>query len=713
MNIHEEIKAKGVLNGSVSLYQHLKDVSSLAKVIALNVGLNENIAWEGAILHDIGKAHPVFQKRLDGSANYGDKPFRHEIASIFFLDLVPFAHWNPIIEMVIAHHKSVYKDVSKRGVLDLDGLMDDCFDYHYGEFDTWGAGAIDILESLGLKTCDISKQQARECYKYVTDYCRRLDKGISLWRGVLMAADSMASALEPSFDMPTDKIFIKPDLSFYDRSNVLYPLSLKTSKSGKRHSLVTAPTGAGKTDFLFRRCKGRVFYVLPFQASINAMFDRVKENLSGTDAQVHLLHGASRLKIEEGYLEERIMQGKVGASVKILTPQQLTSIVFGIKGYEAMMVDLKGCDIILDEIHTYSDVMQSVVLHIIRVLRELDCNIHVGTATMPTVLHQKVLELLGKDETYEVGLSREEMDSFDRHRIYKLQEHTDLFTVIEEEIASNRKILIVCNQVARAQKMYDDIRERYPDMDSVMLIHSRFRRSDRILLEKMLKKISDNERDSPFVVVATQVVEVSLDISFDVMITECAPIDALIQRFGRINRKRSIDTIGKYKPIYVMAPPVEKSKAVPYDVTVLQKTYNVLPDGGEIMKECRTQEMIDEVYPSLDIENIDYTGVIIGDTSWRIKKLRHKSKSALLDVLDYNSAVCITEEDRDIYRESDDKARMEMEIPISFRSVRYSNLEQLDVGSRPFIIPLKGYDEKKGVLSEFCKSEWYKQYEFL
>lgn len=75
--------------------------------------------------------------------------------------------------------------------------------------------------------------------------------------------------------------------------------------------------------------------------------------------------------------------------------------------------------------------------------------------------------------------------------------------------------------------MYDIVSDLYPNIDK-MLIHSRYKRKDRARLEDELKKEFNVMDDEPCVVVSTQVVEVSLDISFDVMITECAPIDALI-----------------------------------------------------------------------------------------------------------------------------------------------------------------------------------------
>lgn len=713
MNIHQEILAKSEQNGRVCLYQHLKNVADVARVVANYLCLDEEVAIEGALLHDIGKTSPLFQKSV-GSPD-SKRPgavFRHEIASLFFISLVKKEHRDAVIDMVVAHHKSMYKDVRELGILDLDDNMD-CFGEHSRGFEDWNHIALEILESLGMKTHVVSLEEAEENYGYVIDYCENRSRGCSEWRGLLMAADHMASAMETEFEMPLDKLFIKPDLSFYDRRNELYPLSMISAENSSKHTLVTAPTGAGKTDFLLRRCLGRVFYTLPFQASINAMYDRIKSDLSDTDAQVYLLHAASNLKVKDNKVEESIMQRHVGASVKVLTPHQMASIVFGIKGYEAMALDLRGCDVILDEIHTYSDVMQSIVLRIIEVLVALDCRIHVGTATMPTVLYEKILELLGgPGSVYEIKLGAQTLQTFNRHKVYKLDDIEEAYDVIASAVERNSKLLIVCNQVKRAQKLYQTIDDLYPEVRK-MLVHSRFKRMDRARLETDLREDFNKLENVPCIVVSTQVVEVSLDISFDVMITECAPIDALTQRFGRINRKRTRGTIGHYKPIYVIAPSEDENDALPYSLDVLKTTFDVLPENGEIMEECRVQEMIDKVYPDIDFHNIDYTGVAFSGGTWLLKALCHYPKSALLEALDINSAVCITEEDKERYLSANGLERIEMEIPVSYHSMAHRELEQLDKGTRPFVVPNKGYDNEKGLLPDMCKTEYYQSFEIL
>jgi CRISPR-associated endonuclease/helicase Cas3 len=705
MSKHNEILAKGIDSGIIPLWKHLYDVSQIAIIVARNLGLDESIAYKGAILHDIGKASPIFQQTLKtGYVRQHGFIFRHEIASIFFLSLLRQEEKAAVIDMIVAHHKSMYQDISELGFLDLDE-NENSFKIHSAKFDEWEPIALDILSELGFETHNITIQEAKQNYEYAVDYCasKRLD--CSKWKGLLMSADHLASALNGNIEDVVSKLYIKPNLDFYNRTSKLYPLSEMNADDGRRYTMVTAPTGAGKTDFLLRRCNGRVFYVLPFQASINAMYDRIKTNLNNTNAQVSLLHAASELKVEDGKLQESIMQHQFGSSVKVLTPHQIASIIFGIKGYESMADDLCGCDVILDEIHTYSDTIQAIVLRLIDVLKTLNCRIHIGTATMPTVLYNKILELLdGENQVFQVKLPETILQTFNRHIIHKVESLDDCYDIIRKAIVNNEKILIVCNQVKRAQSIYESFKEMFPEI-SKMLIHSRFKRERRQELETSLKN-EFNESEDSCIVVSTQVVEVSLDISFDLMVTECAPIDAMIQRFGRINRKRNFDTIGKYKPIYVIKPSDEKKDCFPYSLDVLERSYDVLPNE-DLMKETDVQYMLDSVYSEIEFMNIDYSGVAYCDGHWIIKELCHRPKSALLETLDINSAVCITQSDDTKYRESTFVERTKIEIPVSFRSVGYSKLNQLDCGSHPYVIPDEAYSDELGILMENMKPKFY------
>lgn len=702
----DHILAKGEHNGEMSLTQHLSEVAHLAEVVAFNLGLDISIARKGAILHDIGKVSPLFQQTL--KMNYQRPPgfvFRHEIASLFFISLLKEDEKYPIIDMIVAHHKSIYRDVRGKGILDLMENDPDCLSRHLKDFEVWSKDALSILSLLGINTSYITLQQAETNFYEVVDYCESKTYGYSQWKGVLIAADHLASAMDGHSDTLLKKIYIKPDLSYYhSRKSDLYPLSLLATDDGRPHTLVTAPTGAGKTDFLIRRCKGRVFYTLPFQASINAMYERIKEDLKNTNADVRLLHAASSIKLENGRIEEKILQRHIGASVKVLTPHQMASLAFATNGYEAMIADLKGCDVILDEIHTYSETTQAIVLKIVEILCNIGCRIHIGTATMPTVLYNRMIDILGgKENVFEINLSDEVLNTFDRHIIHKSDSIESLKQVIDEAIEQKQKILLVCNQVKRSQKLFGNLTADYPDVPK-MLVHSRFKRGKRSQLENDLKNIY-NKSTEACMVVSTQVVEVSLDISFDLMITECAPIDALIQRFGRINRMRTTETIGHFKPIFVINPPSEKSDALPYRQEVLKRTFEALPDG-ELLKEKDAQKLIDLIYPSIEFVDIDLNAVF-KDGKWKIKELWHNPKSALLETLDIDSVTCIEESDKEFYENASYQEQAKLEIPVSYRSVGYRSLDKSSKGSRPFIIPSKAYDPELGFLIEFAKPEFY------
>ncbi len=104
-----------------------------------------------------------------------------------------------------------------------------------------------------------------------------------------------------------------------------------------------------------------------------------------------------------------------------------------------------------------------------------------------------------------------------------------------------KRILVILNTVELAQKIFKEIAEKNKDNIYLKLIHSRFTFKDRKSIEDEIistfsnpKPITEKEGK---ILVATQVVEASLDIDADILYTELAPIDALVQRMGRVWRR--------------------------------------------------------------------------------------------------------------------------------------------------------------------------------
>jgi len=692
-----EILAKSINYGGLTLLEHTQQVTEAITLFATKYTFNFEVEMcrKGAILHDLGKAHPHFQRKIaqvNGASlaenQAWDYPHRHEISSLAFLPCFPTSEWNTLIDLVIGHHKSIENDPSARGILDLINNDRATIENHLVDWENWYPYGLQIMQTFGLNTREISEEAAKNALDYVVEYCEDKGFGFSPLRGLLKSADHFASAFTHDTTAQLGHLFETPDLSFYrdeNRTSWLYPLSEIATDDARKHTLVVASTGAGKTDFLLKRTKGRVFYTLPFQASINAMYERIKTTVPNKD--IRLLHATSKI-VAKNRIDEQILQPLAGSSVKILTPHQLAAIVFGTSGFETVMLDVQGTDIILDEIHTYSDVSRAMVLEIVKALLRLDCRLHIGTATMPSVLYNELKNILGGESAvYEVKLSDETLDSFDRHEIDKIEDEAAIIPILEKAFAQKEKVLIIYNTVGKAQNAYQQLMEQFPDVKS-MLIHSRYKRGDRVDLEKRLKEEFDAlyglGREACFVV-STQVVEVSLDISFDRMITQCAPLDGMIQRFGRVNRKRDEATIGKYKPIHVIKP---FGSVLPYKMDILKKSYEQLPHGYKVLKERDLQAKIDLVYPVLDTKEIDIH-LIYKNEKYGIKELCNHKKAVLVDALEIESATCILECDREKYLTANWEERLYLEIPINYKTIarHKSKFVQLEVGAYPFMIP--------------------------
>ena len=697
-----ELLAKSPEQGGLTLLQHTQHVVDCVLKMAKVYRFNTRLARLGAILHDLGKAHPYFQRTVKGEVTDIERqqsdPHRHEISSLLFLPLFDRADWPVLIEMVAAHHKSASSDVRRRGLVDLalDWIGPDAtFDRHAEDWETWAEMTHPLLASFRIPARSISRQEAREAFDFAVDYCDTCPMGWSRWRGLLMSADHFASEYMHEAKSLIAGFYKQPQLDFYGRVSELHPLSLLPTDKRTRHTFVVAPTGSGKTDFLLRRCRGRVVYTLPFQASINAMFVRLDKDLNQQNGErlpvnqqtdIRRVHAASRIRLykENGKTveEEQFLQRNPGASIKVTTPHQLASIIFGTSGHEAAALDVAGCDVILDEVHVYDNLARAMTLELVKALVRLNCRVHIGTATIPDALTKRLIDALGGSRrVHSVKLGKRVLKTFDRHEVRKVSDEAEARAVIAKALAENERVLFVANQVKLAQERYAWAKDSFAHVP-ILLVHSRYRRCDRSELESQISVY--DRTNGPCLVIATQVVEVSLDISFDRLVTDAAPLDSLVQRFGRIHRRRTRETIGTYRPVHVIAPAESDKDIRPYDADVVRRSFALLPDG--LLPETDLQRLINEVYGEVAVPSID-VHLATGQFA-PLRTLCHRPKSVLIDALEIEGAVCILESDRDRYITSYGAERMKLEIPVPWKSIaRYvGSWPRVETGSYPLVV---------------------------
>lgn len=714
-------------NGT-TLLAHTQHVVSAMEVVAYAwfPAEQQTLARHGAILHDLGKAHPFFQSSLEPTFSRAavrfEIPHRHETSSLLFLPLFDKAEWPALVEMVASHHKSLSaRDDGKtgRGLWDLvnrEGFKA-IFDRHTEEWQEWQPAVLEIVASFGLPKRPLTLADYRKAFAFAYEHSEKcLHKlGRNEWRGLLMSADHLASALEEGTETRSAHFFGLPDLSpFADRAQkadpVLYPLAKYDTSDARPHTLVVAPTGSGKTDFLLRRCRdGRVFYLLPFQASINAMFLRLNDLLNKNAPEdepktdIRRVHAASRIEIDKEHKviteEEHILQRHPGAAIKVMTPHQVASLVFGTSGHEAAALDVQGQNVILDEAHVYDEQSQAMVLAIVRSLVALGAKVHIGSATIPAALERELLKTLGDEKTvYSVRLSNDELETYNRHIVHKLDDEEAARQTVADALRDNKRVLFLANRVQTAQERYAWAKDEFPEIveKSLLLLHSRFRRCDRAEQERQITTF--NEKEGPCLVCATQVIEVSLDISFDTLITDAAPLDSLVQRFGRVNRRRSKEQ--GLCPVYVITPPDTASAVLPYQLEVVQRSFAQLPDG-ELLEEIGLQEKINAVYPKVEITQIDVHLAVDAEGNSTFPQLCHRPRSILLEILEIETAACIRASDEEAYKKGRGDDRAMLEIPLTWQTLRphAGSWRQLrDTGNNPFIVPDAEYDEKVGLL---------------
>jgi CRISPR-associated endonuclease/helicase Cas3 len=577
-----------------------------------------------ALYHDLGKAAVGMQRTLAGGPRWG---FRHEVLSVAILQAAGYVIRYPLaLAAILTHHKAL-NDPALTGDAGANSSEDD--DEYFlaiwktraaelGEYWGWILGclkytdpaATDIVERLPQHPKDL--QDVRSFYRWLTELFQEPQysglKEASLpyiiSRGMLMAADHLSSS---GINSPLVKLSHKP---------------LKLRRFQQRVADITgsaileAPTGSGKTRAaiawaLKNRVKGeRIFYVLPYQASINAMA-RTLTNRSGfgfTEESVGIIHHNALLQEFRQYFDQdddnytyaitkagqRIDQTKqFYRPIKIITPYQILKLLFGSKHYELGLAEMLGGILIFDEIHAYEPHVMALIEEGLSRLKALDIRVLFMSATFPRFLKDRLFCVFGDIPS----VTLDEGDEWEHNLLHTARHRLRLHDCFLEEMvpdilaaARSGTVLVVCNRVEQAKRMFDLLNG---EAASINLIHGGFTARDRYIKENHLFAKPGSMKPASNILVSTQVVEVSLNISFDTIFTEIAPVDDLLQRFGRVNRIYD-ERLGTVE-VHVAKLFDSDSLKYIYDIERLALTLAHAPDGTNLMPSIE-RDWVQAVY---------------------------------------------------------------------------------------------------------------------
>ncbi|OGS99824.1 MAG: CRISPR-associated helicase/endonuclease Cas3 [Gallionellales bacterium RBG_16_56_9] len=354
-------------------------------------------------------------------------------------------------------------------------------------------------------------------------------------------------------------------------------------------TLIEAPTGSGKTEaalayawrLLDQGIADSIVFALPTQATANAMLTRAEvfAKIVFGDANVVLAHGKSKLNSEFDRLviagQRRTAQGKEEAAVQcaawlansrkrvflgqmgVCTVDQVLLSVLPVRHKFVRGFGLNKSVLIVDEVHAYDAYMHGLLGEVLRRQKTIGGSAILLSATLPAGVRAKLLEAWESsgvaDAPYPALWHATQGAAScttvpDEHRPERREVMTECIKlpgafpndeVIGRIIAAaetGARVAVVMNLVDDAQRLARLLRDK--TAINVDVFHARYRFMDRQAKEKA---VTDNYgrkavRDKGRILVATQVVEQSLDLDFDWMLTQICPVDLLFQRLGRLHR---------------------------------------------------------------------------------------------------------------------------------------------------------------------------------
>ena len=623
-------------------------------------------------IHDIGKIHPIFQGRdeetLEMLKHEGlnqvsfDTRFRHEQygANIFdrlSVEDVDIKNSDIISQIIRMHHQKEQKKNSDIDIIKIDDkekakkwrhIQNEIYDYIKNVFQ---------FDNLNLINKNISKSElfvvqnailgimitadwiASNSYVFDNQQYENVDEFLESRKTQALKFLNNEGLIRQQIPVMQD---FKSAFGFNGRP-VQNDVEKIVHKNDIKCMLIESDCGSGKTEAALyaaavlgnRSGLSGIYMGLPTGVSAEAIQDRVDEFLTAHDMRNTKLYTSKSMLLREpgkkpvwtDMSRQRLLAASaVGTVDQVMTAARLVR-------FESVRMDgLASKVLIIDEIHAYDAYMLAVIKDLLKICEELGVPVIMLSATLPISTKSDLLGVLG-DGNIELHNGYPMISYVTKDG--KVHEHVSHQYMPDKKIScellpilnDNDKIAryavdavkdggcecVIMNTVADAICVYDKIKKNKKDDCKIILYHSRMTinardEKSREILEMCGK--DRTKRPERVIIVGTQVLEQSLDIDVDYMITAICPIDLLFQRIGRYHRHGDAGTIREHVVVANIVQVLIPSDLSSYGGTeyVYEKCYldatidAINEHNGHLLIPSGMPDMINYVYSHASID---------------------------------------------------------------------------------------------------------------